>query len=51
MESWVNHTLFRIDVEGLIVKCALNTAKSMPACPRNNLTYLTMVIDITDFRK
>ena len=39
----VNPRLFPFDVEALLVECALNTFKSMPACPRNNLKYLAIV--------
>ena len=47
--SAVKPRLFPFDVEALLVECALNTVKSIVACPKNNLKYLAMVADIAGF--
>ena len=47
VSSRVNPRSFSFDVEPLLVNFALNTVKPMPAYPRNNLTYLGKVVDVT----
>ena len=45
--SRVNPRLFPFDVEALFVECTVKNVNSMPACPRNSLTNLAMLVHIT----